>query len=405
MLKIPNTAFSYLNRVKSSNLYLNIRLQATIPEVEVENYNINLKANYNYSSKLKLIIDYPISRIPSAFSTELEFKETLEFIIHNSLSCELSERQWQALFDIALGIKTFKNLPLLLINEMHRRNYVCNSVQMSSLLTLLTLEGNIDLSFELFTEAIKIGLKPSVHHFSPLLKFCNTTMRAKKTLILMDNHGIEPNEITISAVIKSCELSGDWKFSLELLDFMRSLEIYPNQITYSCLITIMSQHAKGNIAYNLLREMQQSKIPIKDITYGSTLVACARSSMWENIDNLLNEMKFNNITLTETVMISLIGAFRDEKYFKSGQKIPNYQKAIELFYRWIDEVEHVSESGFTIIMDICESAGQYLEIIQIYKRMTERKIFGSRFSFGFLIRACAYISDSSIAIDFLKHFR
>ena len=161
MLKIPNTALSYLNRVKSSNLYSNIRPPATIPEVEVENSNINLKANYNYSSKLKQIIDYPISRIPSAFNTELEFKETLEFILHNSLSCELSERQWQALFDIALGIKTFKNLPLLLINEMHRRNYVCNSVQMSSLLTLLTLEGNVDLSFKLFTEAINCLLYTS----------------------------------------------------------------------------------------------------------------------------------------------------------------------------------------------------------------------------------------------------
>jgi hypothetical protein len=49
MLKIPNTAFSYLNRVKSSNLYLNIRLQATIPEVEVENSNTS---SYNAKNKL-----------------------------------------------------------------------------------------------------------------------------------------------------------------------------------------------------------------------------------------------------------------------------------------------------------------------------------------------------------------
>lgn len=194
---------------------------------------------------------------------------------------------------------------------------------------LLSQQSDFDLSYRMFTRALELGMQPSVHNFSPLLKKSNSTVKTRELLQQMDYYGIEPNVISITAAIKSCEGTGDWQFALELLDLMRGIGILPNEITYSCAISVASQGIAGDIALNILREMQNMGISVNMITFGSALVACARSSLWLKVHELFAEMEELGIPIQESILISVINVCR---YLQSYSMKFSYQLQNSHYY-------------------------------------------------------------------------
>ena len=219
---------------------------------------------------------------------------------------DLSDRQWTILLEMSLKNRNI-TITTKVFEEMVKRNVSCNSIHMTG---LLSQQNDFEACQGMFVKALELGMQPSVHNFSPLLKNSNDAMKTRELLQQMDYYGVEPNVITLTAAIKSCEMTGEWKFALDLLDLMRAVDIPPNEITYSCAISVASQGGAGDVALNILREMQIMDIPVNMITYGSALVACARSSLWLEVHKLLAEMHKLGIPLQESILISVINVCR-----------------------------------------------------------------------------------------------
>ena len=234
--------------------------------------------------------------------------------------------------------------------------------------------NRFDDSLKLFDSAINLGLQPSVHNFSPLLKSCGSPKKARELLKRMDFVGVESNVISFTAAIKSCEKSGDWQGALEILDLMRMCDITPNEVTYSCLINAASQGSAGAVAVNLLREMQMNGYSSNMFAYASTLVACARSGMWNEVDSLLSEMIRFYESIPESVLISVINICRDKD--RNPSSLPNWSRALWLIEKWARKVTDATDSLYTMAMDVCESAFQFDTVIAIYQIMV-RNIFSS----------------------------
>ena len=239
--------------------------------------------------------------------SDCDFRETLEYICSGRV--DMPARQWVILLEMSLKNRS-SGTSYLIFDEMVKRKIVCNSVHMTGLLSFACSYGDFERAYKLFSDAVALGMQPSVHNFSPLLKNSNSTSVTREILRQMDYYGVPPNVISLTAAIKSCEPSGDWKFALELLDLMRATDIAPNEITYSCAISVASQGTAGNVALNLLREMQNSGMSVNLITYGSALVACARSAMWTEVGKLFAEMEILKIPIQESVLISVINVCR-----------------------------------------------------------------------------------------------
>ena len=223
----------------------------------------------------------------------------------------------------------------------------------------------------MFDSAIASGLQPSVHNFSPLLKSCGSSSRARELLQRMDFVNVESNVISFTAAIKSCESSGDWRGALEILDLMRVCDVAPNEVTYSCIINVASQGNAGSVAVNVLREMQQNGFKSNIFAYASALVACARSGMWVEVDNLLSEMKRIGMPVQESVMISVVNVCRERipALSKERSQPPNWSKALWLIERWASRVTGATDSLYTMAMDVCESAKRYDKVITVYRIM------------------------------------
>jgi pentatricopeptide repeat protein len=125
----------------------------------------------------------------------------------------------------------------------------------------------------------------------------------------MELVGLEPNVITYTAAIQSCEVTGDCGGALDLLDMMRSSGIAPNEITFCCLINVASRGLAADLAINILREMRNLGFPPNVLCYGSALTACAKVGLWEELENLLDELVEAGLA-QESVLISVINACR-----------------------------------------------------------------------------------------------
>ena len=352
----------------------------------------------NFMSEL-----YRLSRMsPSEFShvklSQEDLMRYMDYIISNEVD-SMSERQWTTLLELSLKNRN-STLSNMIFGEMANRNLPCNSVHMMGLLS----QRDHDKAYEMWQTALSLGMQPSVHNFSPLLKKSNSTTRTRELLQQMDYYCIEPNVITLTAAIKSCESTGDWKFALDLLDLMRATDILPNEITYSCAISVCSNGAAGNIALNILREMQHLGVNVNMITYASALVACARSSLWEDVHRLLAEMEMLGIPIQESVLISVINVCRDTKFPSVNNNLPKWKRAVEFMDKYASKVPDPTESLYTIVMDVCEGANQPSEVVNTFKKMINRKIKGTKSAFSFIIRACSKLNNVHLALEIIHDY-
>jgi hypothetical protein len=142
-------------------------------------------------------------------------KNSIDSILKLDSQKHIPEKYWYAILDSCLRRKS-DLFALDVFKEMVRLNVPCTSHQLTGLLILISEKVSYEECLQYFDAALSVGLEPTVHNFSPLLKSCGSARRARQILARMQLSRIEPNVISFSAAIKSCEQTGDWKSSVEV---------------------------------------------------------------------------------------------------------------------------------------------------------------------------------------------
>ena len=125
------------------------------------------------------------------------------------------------------------------------RNIPYSSSVLTAVIALIAEEGDFSAALEIYDKIISMGVSPTLHNFTPLLRNAGSSTRAKQVLQRMEMCGVESNVITFTTAIKSLESTADWRSGLELLEWMKCLGIEPNEITYCCIITLTSKDQAG----------------------------------------------------------------------------------------------------------------------------------------------------------------
>jgi pentatricopeptide repeat protein len=123
-----------------------------------------------------------------------------------------------------------------------------------------------------------------------------------------------------------------------------------------------------------------------------------RCSAWNTVEDLIVEMDCLKVPLLESVMISLINACKRVRTIDrpswherslSGREehspiqFIHWEKAIWLLETFCNRTNKLSDSIFTICMDVCQLAGKYDEVINIHKLMLMKNVTPSKSSFSF----------------------
>ena len=269
---------------------------------------------------------------------------------------------------------------------------------MTGLLILLVNNEMFVEAESLFKETIATGLlEAHPSHFSPLLRSCGSATKAKELLYMMRMEEIEPNVISYSAAIKSCEKDGDWPSALEFLDLMRANNVEPNEITFSSVISVA---ARGNVAYvalNVLREMQNNGLKVNEISYGSALLACARGCAWDDVETLLSEMHDTSgeVVITQRMLMSVMSAARRAVIDSHGdsQAIEDAcNAAMNLIENWA-QVANANEGLYSLAMDLMLEAGYNTLVQQTFQTMLDDGVTPGKGSLSIAMRAINRCND------------
>lgn len=415
-ININHVTYSYIP-IKTKIRFKNGNLHETL----IENTDNN---DFVSESLENMPFRKAMNLLSKSLLSPLKANMLLENMLIQSNKNTFSENTWYELLDSAMQYN-FVPYTIRLYNFMAAQGINISAHQMTKLLSFLNSSGCHKESSKILLEALAKGYEPTVHNFSSLLK-CGTPEDAIKYLILMNSLNVPANVITYTAAIKSCETLGDWKTALKILDLMRINNIKPNEITYCCIISVAARGYAGSIALFILQEMNALGFAPNPLCYGGALCALARSGMWDDVSSVLNRMEKENVALQESVLISVIGACKSlsvtgnpglamsnnllnisNKTLDVGDVILTnssiqWERAIWLLSTYANRTNQLSDSAFTMCMDICESAGRHLEVLQLHELMMQYDIQMSKSSLAFVLRALRHYGELETSLVLLK---
>lgn len=326
----------------------------------------------------------------------------------NYYSDDIPERYWVKSLESFVAWR----LPAVVNRIFNRIIDLSIPIQCSLLTDIISMNcdlGHFEVAMSIFDRAKVAGFDLSLNNFMPLLKSCGSAARARSLLQKMKFLEIDINVISYTTAIKSFEQTGDWRSALELLDLMPTFGIRPNEITYCCAISVASRGRAGDIAINLIREMTINGISPNHLCYGGALTACARSKMWDEVELLLEEMVAHELPVQQSILCGVINtcrasstSFRKSKSFSEAAD-DSWSKALWLVEKWAHSVPDLTESLFTMAMDILESHEQFERVLYVFKLLKSCKTVPySKSSILFALRAAARVIDVDSALELLE---
>ena len=158
--------------------------------------------------------------------------------------------------------------------------------------------------------------------------------------------------------------------------------------------------------------------------------------MWAEVNSLLREMGEHGLPLQESILISVINVCRisarrnsrdshshsnsnsnsnsfsgnsnssfahySYPYPQEYQHTGDWAHAVALVNEWANKTENVSESVYTMAMDVCESANRHDKIIELFQSMITSKVRPSKSSYMFALRACTHERNVPEAVRILN---
>ncbi|KAK4407359.1 Pentatricopeptide repeat-containing protein, chloroplastic [Sesamum angolense] len=108
----------------------------------------------------------------------------------------------------------------------------------------------------------------------------------------MQDEDIQPNEVTLTAILCACSHGGLVEKGLEIFRSMDSYGVKPNKEHYSCLIDLLCRYGRMEEAYDIVKQIG---VEVTDSTIGAFLNGCKiheRRDLAENIsEHLRMELK------------------------------------------------------------------------------------------------------------------
>ena len=252
---------------------------------------------------------------------------------------------------------------------------------------------------------------------------CEYAGEWKEAFFLLDKmrkEGVEPNELTMGAVIGACAtactrdenkpLDGTsmplpQQKALQLLSLMKkdpSL-VQPNIQVYNAAIRVCAEAGDTSRAFRILQDAKDSGIERTQFTYGSLMTACERSSCVESASKAFRLMKEDEIAANEIIYGAAISCCRKAKEPK---------RALLLLRKMITEELSPNAATLNTVMLAQTDAGKPSDsekVERVYKLMqsefVDERGRPNRYTYNILINYYNEIEQPAAAEAFLDKMR
>lgn len=161
---------------------------------------------------------------------------------------------------------------------------------------------------------------------------CEYAGQWKEALVLLEKmrkDGVQPNEVTIAAVIGACatacanevrgklptQMPEPQKKALQLLEIVKKHPdfVNPNIQVYNAAIRACAEAHDLDQAFKLLQEIEDSNIERTLITYGSLMTACERVGCVDSASKVFRKLKEDGFVPNEIIYGAAISCCRKAK--------------------------------------------------------------------------------------------
>lgn len=279
------------------------------------------------------------------------------------------------------------------------------------------------------------GKAPDVVAYTSAITGCEYAGKWKEAFHLLDRMrkaGVEPNEVTMAAVIGACatalsrgETGSDEelvdsgedvpkagrtmpiveKKALQLLSLMKKIPtmVDPNIQVYNAAIRVCGEAGDLKGAFKLLEEVQEAGIDRTEITYGSMMTACQRVGDIQRASKVFRMLKEDNIVPNEIIYGAAISCCRKSK---------ESERALLLLRKMMKEELSPNVATLnTVLMAQAEarSKGDLERAVTVYKIMKSRFVEDTgrpnRRTYNILIKFFASCMQPFMAEAFLRKMR
>jgi pentatricopeptide repeat protein len=227
------------------------------------------------------------------------------------------------------------------------------------------------------------GTAADVVAYTAAITGCEYAGKWKHAFLLLDKMrkaGVEPNAVTMAAVIGACatniakQAHTDGGMPLPQQKALRLLSVLkkdptivrPNIQVYNAAIRVCAEAHDLNRALRLLEEIKNEGIERTVITYGSLMTACERVGCVESVSAVFRSMKADGIAPNEIIYGAAISCCR-----KAGES----ERALLLLRKMIQEDLSPNVATFNTVI-VAQTEGRSNRDIEravlVYKLMTSR---------------------------------
>jgi len=252
---------------------------------------------------------------------------------------------------------------------------------------------------------------------------CEYAGEWKEAFFLLDKMrkmGVEPNELTMGAVIGACATACTrdenkslepgtmplpQKKAMQLLSLMKKdpTLVKPNIQVYNAAIRVCAESSDTKRAFRILEDAKACGIERSQFTYGSLMTACERNSCVESASRAFRLMKEDGIEANEIIYGAAISCCRKAK---------EPERALLLLRKMIKEELSPNAATLNTVMIAQSDAGKASDsekVLRVYKLMKSDLVDDrgkpNRYTYNILVNYFAEIQQPVTAEAFLDKMR
>jgi pentatricopeptide repeat domain-containing protein 1 len=252
---------------------------------------------------------------------------------------------------------------------------------------------------------------------------CEYAGEWKEAFFLLDKmrkEGVEPNELTMGAVIGACATACTrdenkepgsttmplpQKKAIQLLSLMKKDPsiVKPNIQVYNAAIRVCAEAFDTKRAFRILEDAKESGIERTQFTYGSLMTACERNSCVESASKAFRMMREDNIQANEIIYGAAISCCRKAK---------ESERTLLLLRKMIKEELSPNAATLNTVMLAQTDSGKASDsenVLKVYKLMKSQFVDDrgrpNRYTYSILINYFAEIGKPAAAEAFLDKMR
>jgi pentatricopeptide repeat domain-containing protein 1 len=255
--------------------------------------------------------------------------------------------------------------------------------------------GNWEKGVQLLGEMREVTGKADVIAYTAAITGCEYAGEWKKAfsvLEMMRKDGVEPNEVTMAAIIGACATACNQgteetplalKKALQLFQVMKKdpTVVSPNIAVYNAAIRTCGEANKLDVAFRLLVDAETNGLEPTIVTFGTLMTACERASSLKGMDKVFQLMKDASIVPNEIFYGAAISCLR-----KSSQG----DRAFLLLRKIIKDELKPNVATFNTVL-VAQTEGRKLRLenaLATYKMMNaSENAKPNRQTYSILIRA------------------